>query len=248
MKEFILKYKISIIICGVFLLIVMGTTFGFILFLKKEPTPDAINPEVFLSENTSEKEEVSDNDIYYVDIKGAVKKPGVYEMNKDSRINDAIKLAGGFKSTAYTDNINLSRSIQNEMVIFIYTKTDYKKNLAKLNNEIKNSEDKTYPDCESSTYDIGNCLNNNQSTIIPSNKDTSFENNTSDKSTETKLININTASEQELTTITGIGESKARSIIAYREEKGKFTKIEDIQNVSGIGASIYEKIKNYITV
>ena len=57
-----------------------------------------------------------------------------------------------------------------------------------------------------------------------------------------KLININTAS------LDGIGESKAKSIISYREEHGLFNKVEDIKNVSGIGESLFEKIKIYITV
>ena len=61
------------------------------------------------------------------------------------------------------------------------------------------------------------------------------------------IININTATKEELMTLTGIGESKAEAIISYRE-KTAFTKIEDIKNVSGIGDSIYEDIKNNITV
>ena len=49
-------------------------------------------------------------------------------------------------------------------------------------------------------------------------------------------------------TVEGIGESKADSIIKYREENGNFKTIEDIKNVSGIGELLFEKIKNYITV
>ena len=61
------------------------------------------------------------------------------------------------------------------------------------------------------------------------------------------LVNINTASKEELMSITGIGESKANSIIEYRKEN-KFNSIEDIKNVSGIGDKFFEQIKNYITV
>ena len=60
-------------------------------------------------------------------------------------------------------------------------------------------------------------------------------------------ININTASLEELMTLTGIGETKAEAIIKYREEN-KFKTIEDIMEVSGIGESTFEKIKNNITV
>ena len=49
-------------------------------------------------------------------------------------------------------------------------------------------------------------------------------------------------------TLPGIGEEKAKTIIAYRNEHGPFEKIEDIMNVSGIGEKLFEKIKDYITV
>ena len=62
------------------------------------------------------------------------------------------------------------------------------------------------------------------------------------------LVNINTASQQELDTLAGIGPALAQRIIAYRTVKGPFTKIEDIQNVSGIGPVTFEKIKNMITI
>lgn len=62
------------------------------------------------------------------------------------------------------------------------------------------------------------------------------------------LLDINTATKEELMTLTGIGESKALSIVAYRETNGKFKKIEDIMNITGIKAGIFEKIKDQIRV
>ena len=62
------------------------------------------------------------------------------------------------------------------------------------------------------------------------------------------LININTASLTDLTHINGIGESRARAIIAYREENGSFSCIEDIKKVSGIKDGLFNKIKDQITV
>lgn len=69
-----------------------------------------------------------------------------------------------------------------------------------------------------------------------------------DIKTNTNLININTATQTELETLTGIGPSTALKIINYREENGKFNTIEDIKNVPGIGDSKYEAIKNEICV
>ena len=66
--------------------------------------------------------------------------------------------------------------------------------------------------------------------------------------TNSSLININTASESELTKLPGIGNSKAAAIIEYREENGNFSSKEDIKNVSGIGDSTYSNIEDLITV
>ena len=62
------------------------------------------------------------------------------------------------------------------------------------------------------------------------------------------LLNINTATKEELMTLTGIGESKAMAIISYREENGDFGKIEDIMNITGIKTGVFDKIKNQIKV
>lgn len=66
--------------------------------------------------------------------------------------------------------------------------------------------------------------------------------------TANSLVNINTASLEELMTLSGIGESKAKSIISYRDTKGPFEKTEDIMNISGIKEAAFEKIKNDIEV
>lgn len=66
--------------------------------------------------------------------------------------------------------------------------------------------------------------------------------------TGSSLININTASKEELMTLPGIGDAKAESIIRYRNENGYFSSIEDIMNISGIKEGAFEKIKDYITV
>ena len=66
--------------------------------------------------------------------------------------------------------------------------------------------------------------------------------------TGAKLININTASKEELMQLPGIGESRALSIISYREKNGGFKEIADIMNISGIKEAAFEKIKDYICV
>lgn len=66
------------------------------------------------------------------------------------------------------------------------------------------------------------------------------------KKAEKVMVNINTANEAELQKIPGIGQTIAARIVTYRKENGKFKAVEDIQNVSGIGKSKFNKIKEYI--
>lgn len=66
--------------------------------------------------------------------------------------------------------------------------------------------------------------------------------------TNSALININSATIEELTSLPGIGEATANKIIAYRKENGKFTSIEDLKNVPGIGDSKFEELKDLVTI
>ena len=156
----------------------------------------------------------------YVDIKGSVKKPGVYQVSADSIVWDIVNLSGGFTKNAYTKNINLSQKVKDEMVIYVFSKNE----MSKMNNTVK-----TDTACTTNIINYDNCIT------------------TEKKETNTVLVNINTASKEELMNVSGIGASKADSIIAYRI-KTPFSKIEDIMNVSGIGESLFDKIKKYITV
>lgn len=65
---------------------------------------------------------------------------------------------------------------------------------------------------------------------------------------ESGKVNLNTATKEELMTLTGIGESKADSILRYREENGKFQSIEDIKQIEGIKDGVFQEIKDLITV
>ena len=62
------------------------------------------------------------------------------------------------------------------------------------------------------------------------------------------VVNINTASEQELQTLKGIGPAKAKAIVAHRQSNGPFKSADQITEVKGIGTGIYNKIKDEITV
>ncbi|MBE3570095.1 MAG: helix-hairpin-helix domain-containing protein [Bacillales bacterium] len=62
------------------------------------------------------------------------------------------------------------------------------------------------------------------------------------------LVNINTATAEELQNLPGIGKTRAQSIIEYRETNGPFQKVEDLKNISGIGDKTYDKLKDKVTL
>ncbi len=207
------------IIIGI-LIIVIGISIFLFSNMDKE---EAITYE----EEPIIKEETKVDTKIKVDIKGAINKPGVYEVDSNYRVNDVIALAGGLKKDANTNYINLSAKVTDEMVIWIYTKKEIEE--FKLENSSANYMIK---ECNCPTVDNTTCLNNS--------------NDSSNK--VNGKVNLNSASIEELMTLDGIGESKAQAIIEYRKTKGNFTKIEDLLNVSGIGESLYNKVKDNITV
>lgn len=167
-------------------------------------------------------QEVVENRSIKVDIKGAVINSGVYELKEDSRIIDVIIKSGGLKEEADTSSINLSKKVFDEMVIIIPKKEQ-------VNEEIKN--DAIIGDEQNKENEIDSEIKENDGI------------KTEDK--EPNKISLNNATKEQLMTLPSIGESKALAIIEYRQNK-KFDNIEQIKEVSGIGNSLYEKIKEYI--
>ena len=182
-----------------------------------------------------EKEEIiepkSETKKIKIDIKGEIQVPGVYELKETDRVSDAIKKAGGLTENADTELINLSKTLTDEMVIIVYNKyeiEEIRKKSDKQETIIKYIEKKCT--CPDKTNDA--CLNKNE------NNEPSKENK----------ISLNNATQEELETLPGIGESKAKQIIEYRNQNGGFKEIEEIKNISGIGESTFEKFKEYITI
>lgn len=186
-------------------------------------------------------------DKMYCDIKGNIKNPGVYEVVPGEVINDIIEKAGGLKKNSYIKNINLSKKVTDEMVINILSIDEY--------------EDLTYecPICECESIKCDDKTNeettttaNINTTITTTKEITTTKSNTTLKIVTTteslKLININTATIDELMKLSGIGESKAQAILLYREENGLFKSIDELKNVKGIGEKLFESIKEFITV
>ena len=154
-------------------------------------------------------------------ICGEVKNAGIYEAPKGVMLNDIIEAAGGLTEAASVKNINFVYQIECNMSIYIPSEDEIAEGF--VGGDVIR-QDGVYVWGASSSGGTGE----------PSSGDT-------------KLININTATESELMSLPGIGEVTAKAIIDYREEN-PFKSIEDIKNVSGIGDSKYDRIKDYICV
>lgn len=133
-----------------------------------------------------------------VHVCGAVNHPGVVELEAQSRVVDAVNLAGGMTSEADVTYVNLAAKLQDGEKIYIPTVTEISTWRTEQENE--------------------------------------------------QFVNINSADITELCTLPGIGESKAASIIAYRDENGDFQNIEELMEVPGIKESLFLTLKGRISV
>jgi competence protein ComEA len=220
------RYRKQIIIISIIVILIGGVT-GLSIWKYSKSNKKEEKEIVTTKKNSLEKKKVEQIEKYKVDIKGEVINPGIYSLEKDKRVIDVIALAGGLTENADTSVINLSKKINDEMVIIVYSHeqvTDFKKT-KEIEKQVQ--EKCIQPDENSLRND--SCI-------------------TTENSTQTGLININTASIEELTTLPGIGESKAKDIIKYRETNNGFKSIDELTNISGIGESILVKIKENITV
>ena len=171
-----------------------------------------------LVEENTTIEETEEESMIIVHITGAVQKEGIVKLGENARIADAIEAAGGTTELVDMSKINLAYVLEDGMKIYIPSIKDKEEDIEQIE---------------------GDYLTETKSENISTEKGT--------KKNDGK-VNINTATEAELDTLPGIGPATADKIIQYREETGKFKKIEDIKNVKGIGESKFENIKEQISV
>ena len=160
-----------------------------------------------------------------VHICGAVSAPGVYELPAGSRIIDAVEAGGGFLPEADEACCNLAEEIVDGCQIYIMTKSE----------SCADGQTEKKAGIQTSPYGDMQTTDRN----VRSNSTTALDNG---------LVNLNTADVAALMTLPGIGESRAKAIISYREQHGAFAQIEDIMKISGIKQAAFSKIKDKITV
>ena len=186
------------------------------------------------SDTDGEKKELEESKIY-VYITGEVNNPGVVILNEGSRIVDAINAAGGTTAKANISKVNL-----------VYVLDDGMKVNIPNDNDLKNNSDFEYITMNSG--DGGRDEYSDKSAGGENSSGGGLSVTGSGNYKNYSIVNINTATQTELETLPGIGPSLALKIINYRKENGKFSSIEEIKNVSGIGESKFENLKSYITI
>lgn len=202
-KEWVKKYKKYLLVGLVVMVSILVSLLAF--YYQKLTINDADNLEVIKNSSQGQSSEMvtGSTPLLYADVKGAVKKPGIYQIDEEMRVWDVVQLAGGVQEKADTKNVNFAEKVSDQMVIYIP----------------------------------------NEGEVVELDQET-----TSEKMKQSNKVNLNTADETELQTLTGIGQKKAQEIIAYREENGGFKAIDELKNISGIGEKTFEKIKESISV
>lgn len=204
------KKKTIQVVIGVITFLILGCVY---LLKNTSPASQSVGTEMFSDtastknhrkepQETAKTVSSASTDIY-VHICGEVKKPGVYTFDREPRVIDVVKKAGGLTAKARQDCVNMAEVVTDGTQLVIAAKGERSKA-----GEKKQKTDES----------------------------------------DSNKININLASKEDLMTLSGIGESKATQILSYRESNGKFSKIEDIMNISGIKEGVFNKIKDYITV
>lgn len=190
-----------------------GTRSDEILLESQEDTSDTV-------EETEQEEGQMTDEIpsvtpepqeIFVDVCGAVNQPGVYEMEPDSRVFQAIEAAGGMTEEASGISVNQAQPLSDGQQVYVPT--------------VQEAEEGNLVPAVPETTGTGESMG-----------------------TEDGIVNLNTADAETLKTLSGIGDSKAQAILAYREEHGGFSSIEEIMQVPGIKESTFSMIKDKIAV
>ncbi|WP_262370514.1 helix-hairpin-helix domain-containing protein [Rossellomorea marisflavi] len=193
------------------LLFILAGAVALSLFLLFKPSPPQQEPPIAIEAKEPETdasqpaETVSTYDRIFVDIKGQVERPGLYELSPHERVDGVVEMAGGFTKDADRNAVNLALKVSDEMMVYVPKKGEVESPLP--------------PGSPSGT-----------------------------SGGEAVLVNINSATSEEIQTLPGIGPSKAAAFIQYREENGPYRSVDDIKNISGIGEKTFERLKELITV
>nr|WP_300824768.1 helix-hairpin-helix domain-containing protein [uncultured Schaedlerella sp.] len=159
----------------------------------------------------------------FVYVCGAVNTPGVYELEAGARLYEAIARAGGVREDGAEESINQAQAVSDGERLYIPTDEEVRQGL----------------DAYLLSGSAGGAAAAGSQSAVPGGPSGSSAGG---------KVNINTASREELKTLNGIGDTRAGSIVVYRESNGPFGSIEDLMKVEGIKEGVFNKLKDDITV
>lgn len=167
---------------------------------------------------------VRNTGIVYVHVCGEVASPGVYPLPAGSRLYEAIEAAGGILENGAGEQLNQAAQIEDGQQIYVPSREEVQQGTA------------------------GGAQLPQQAVTGGGNTGQKGTSGNPSSSSEDGKVDLNTASREQLMTLSGIGEAKAASIIAYREEHGGFRKIEELMEVEGIKEGVFNKVRDQIRI
>lgn len=171
-------------------------------------------------ESSEEETRISrETGIAYVHVCGQVANPGVYPLPSGSRLYEAIEAAGGLLESGAGEQLNQAAQVEDGQRVYVPSKEEVQQGLV----------GGIHTDWQGEVG-IGNAASQG------------------DLTAGSGKVNLNTASKEQLMTLSGIGEAKAMSIIAYREEHGGFQKVEELMEVQGIKEGVFNKVRDRISI
>lgn len=199
------KYRYPLLI-GLVVIMAVGS---WLLNNTAKPTEDQLSM-TSSSQHTSvvsSSPTVNSRGPVWIDVKGAVKTPGLYRLKSGARVNEALQAAGGPLANADMRQVNLAKQLSDQQVVYV----------PRQGEEVPASVGSTTGESNSST-DSG------------------------------PVVNLNTATKEQLCQITGIGDKKADLILQYREQHGQFKSVDELTQINGFGEKTVAKIKDQLAV
>jgi DNA uptake protein and related DNA-binding proteins len=193
---------------------------------------------LFLSENKHLTYEYSDdthNNQVYVDVCGAVARPGVLRVKPGTRKFEVLKMAGGSLPEADLNRINLAEYVEDGEQVYLPKKGEILEPVVKKRSKkktVKQSPMKAAPN---------NAPQNEASATVKMAQ-------TGKKGEAEWPIDLNSANQAQLETVPGIGEFMAFKIIEFRNKNGNFQSVEDLDRVYGVGPKKLAKLRSYLCV
>lgn len=200
-------------------------------FMERSSGSSAETVSGSVSETAERSSEESRLEKIFVYVCGSVRQPGVYEFQDGARIYEAVEAAGGLLEEADSRAVNLAAELKDQMQIYIPSQAETAGGQSASGNA-----QESYVLTGDASHGAGS------ETVSGGAASEAAAGGTQSR------ININTAQESQLTTLPGIGPSKAKDIIEYREAHGAFSSVEELMDIPGIKSGVFDKIKDKVTV